>query len=263
MYKLSNSWIYKQANFNGKKTSRMKNFILTLVLIVAKGFLYGQAVSERVTINNKLYLIKLTANSWIHVSYLNGYPCNGLILAENNKAFLFDTPPDDSTTQNLVDYIEKTLKLQIAGFITNDWHIDSQGGLGLINRLGIPSYSNELTRQIAKSKGLPFTNHGFNDSLRIAFESKTIECYYLGAAHTMDNILVWIPSEQVLFADCLVKELSQNNLGFTGDGDINAYPETLKRISKKFSNAKYVIPGHGLYGGFELVTHTMSIVNKK
>jgi metallo-beta-lactamase class B len=79
----------------------------------------------------------------------------------------------------------------------------------------------------------------------------------------MDNIVVWVPEEQLLFADCMVKTLRQNNLGFTGDGDVNTYSETLRKISERFSNAKYVIPGHGNYGGYDLIIHTKDIADRK
>ena len=241
----------------------MKHLIITITLISIFEIIQGQEQPDTIKINEDLYLLRLTKNAWIHVSYLNGYACNGLLLVENNKAFLFDTPSYDSITTELIGYIKDNLELKVVGFITNDWHIDSQGGLGVINRLQIPGYSNEMTKEIAKSKGLPYTSNEFKDSLKINFESMTIELYYFGAAHTMDNIVAWIPETQILFADCMVKELSQNNLGFTGDGDVKAYPETLRKVGKKFLNAKYVIPGHGKYGGYELITHTLKIAEKQ
>jgi metallo-beta-lactamase class B len=241
----------------------MKHFVITIVFISFFGIIKGQDQSDTVMINENLYLIKLTDHSWIHVSHLNGFTCNGFLLADNKKAFLFDTPSYDSTTIELTNYIQDILKLKIMGFVTNDWHIDSQGGLGVINELKIPGYSNEMTREIAKSKGLPITSNGFQDSLKINFESLSIELYYLGAAHTMDNIVAWIPEEKILFADCMVKGLVQNNLGFTGDGDLNAYSETLRKVMERFSNVKYVIPGHGNYGGYDLITHTKEIADRK
>lgn len=241
----------------------MKQIAITLLLISLFGILQAQNQTDTITINKNLYLVKMTENSWIHVSYLNGFTCNGLILIDNNKAFLFDTPSYDSTTVELTNYIQNKLGLEIVGFVTNDWHIDSQGGLGVINNLGITGYSNEMTREIAKSKGLPFTSNGFKDSLTINFSNNKIELYYFGAAHTMDNIVAWIPSEQILFASCMVKVLSQNNLGFTGDGDLKSYPETLRKVCDKFKDAKYVIPGHGSYGAYDLLVHTLEVAEKQ
>ncbi len=86
--------------------------------------------------------------------------------------------------------------------------------------------------------------------------------YYLGAAHSMDNIVVWIPSEQILFPACMVKSIGSKNLGNTTDGDLTAYPKTLAKLIKKFPSAKIVIPGHGKHGGLELIKHTIELTNK-
>jgi metallo-beta-lactamase class B len=246
----------------------MKNTFAILGLLLWSNLIFTQTKPTQINICDELQLIKISENAYVHVSYIhqpNGTktPCNGMILVDNNKAFLFDTPNIDSTTQILLSFISDSLKLQVTGFVTNDWHWDSMGGLAVLNSMGIVSYANEMTRQIAKSKGLPAPTIGFTDSLAIKFGDKDIFCYYLGAAHTIDNIVVWIPSEQILFADCMIKELAATNLGFTGDGDLKEYPVTLKKVSEKFPNAKTVIPGHGLYGGFELIDHTIKMAKSK
>ena len=116
----------------------MKLTITVILFIFSLGILQGQNQQDTLKINDELYLIRLTNNSWIHVSYLNGFECNGLIFVNNQKAFLFDTPSYDSVTVVLTSYIQNTMGLEIVGFVTNDWHIDSQGGLEIIKKLGIP-----------------------------------------------------------------------------------------------------------------------------
>jgi metallo-beta-lactamase class B len=89
-----------------------------------------------------------------------------------------------------------------------------------------------------------------------------IDCYYFGAAHTTDNIVVWIPTEQILFAGCMAKSLNSQNLGNTADGDLKAYPETLRKVIAKFPDARIVIPGHGQYGGIEVLKHTLQLAEQ-
>jgi metallo-beta-lactamase class B len=245
----------------------MKKLILLFLLIFLVNFIYSQQNVKQIWICSELQLIKLSENAYIHISYLNAgnykVPSNGLILIDHGKAFLFDTPTNDSTTKILLGYIKDSLKVQVVGFICNDWHIDSMGGLDVINKLGIPSYSNEMTIQTAKSKGLPVPVIGFKDSTALKLGNSDILCYYLGAAHTIDNIVIWIPSEQILFADCMVKEMKSKDLGFTGDGDLKVYPLTLSKVKFKFPKAKIVIPGHGEYGGIELIEHTLEMAQAK
>jgi metallo-beta-lactamase class B len=245
----------------------MKRITLLIYLSVFTGMIYSQEKSNIINIGDELQLIKISNNAYIHISYIhngnNKIPCNGMILIDNDKAFLFDTPNIDSITQILIKYIKDVLNLKIVGFISNDWHWDSMGGLDVINKSGIPTYANEMTIDIAKSKGLAIPSVGFKDSLILKLGDKEIKCYYLGAAHTIDNIVIWIPSEQILFADCMIKELKAKDLGFTGDGDLISYPMTLKKVKDKFLYAKIVIPGHGEFGGFDLIEHTIDLAKIK
>jgi hypothetical protein len=54
--------------------------------------------------------------------------------------------------------------------------------------------------------------------------------------------------------------MDAKNLGNTADGDLKAYPNTLRLVLRKFSGAKIVIPGHGDFGGIELINHSLSLL---
>jgi len=64
----------------------------------------------------------------------------------------------------------------------------------------------------------------------------------------------------VLFPGCLVKEMNAKGLGNTVDGNLKAYPQTIENVLRKFPDAKIVIPGHGAFGGIELVRHTNELL---
>ena len=240
-----------------------KNCLLILLLFLAHAA-FSKNKYPVAHITDKLELIKISANAYVHVSYMNdGIPCNGLVLVDNDKAFLFDTPKEVADTKLLLAFLKDSLKLQVVGFVTNDWHSDSMGGVGIVNDAGIPSYANEATIEIAKAKNIPSPTHGFKDSTTLKLNEKIILCYFLGPAHTKDNIVTWIPSEKILFGSCMIKEVEAKDLGYTDDGDVKAYPATLKKVMAKFPDAKFVIPGHGDFGGMELVEHTLMMAEGK
>jgi len=243
----------------------MKIFLPAITLLLLFQTLQSQ---DRVNISADLELIRISPNAYVHVSYINlpGYgrvSANGLIFTDKKKAFLFDTPWNDSLTESLITYLEKDMKLRIEGFVPNHWHEDCMGGLGYLKRRNIKSYANILTQEIAQEKGLPVPDKGFSDSLIIKLRRKEILCYFPGAAHSMDNIVVWIPSGKILFPGCICKSADSGNLGNTADGDLNAYPATVEWIIRKFPGAEIVIPGHGLPGGPEILNHTLSLATKK
>ena len=227
----------------------------------------GQPDKKVINITDDLQLVPLTENTWLHVSYVNmpgigRVSANGLVYVCGSEAFLFDTPWNDSMTKALVGWLTDNMKLKITGFVPNHWHNDCMGGLAYLQSQKVESYANWLTIVIANSKNLPVPVHSFRDSLQLTFGNRQIYCYYPGPAHSTDNIVVWLPTEKILFAGCMIKSADAPDLGNTADGNLKAYPETIEWVIKKFSDAVIVIPGHGKPGGKELIKHTLVLAKK-
>jgi metallo-beta-lactamase class B len=168
----------------------------------------------------------------------------------------------EEVTKDLVKWLRDSLKIKITGFVPNHWHDDCMAGIDYLHQLNIPSYAAELTIKTAESLNLTVPKSGFKDSLILKLNDKDIFCFYPGAAHSGDNIVVWIPSEKILFAGCMLKSIDQNNLGNLSDADIAEWPHTIRRVMKKFPHAEIVIPGHGNFGGAELLTHTLKLLEE-
>ena len=239
---------------------------LILSLIIQLNGL-AQADFKKISVSQDIELIKLSENAYLHVSYASlpefgRFSSNGLIYINGNEAFLFDSPVTDSLTMSLVAWLKDSMNLRIVGFVPNHWHEDCMGGLKCLQDQKIDSYANQMTVDIAKTNNLPVPAHGFNDSLQLQFGDSMIMCYYFGAAHSSDNIVVWIPSERILFAGCMIKSINSKDLGNLEDGDLAAYPKTIDRLVERFPMAKIVIPGHGQPGGFELIEHTKELTTK-
>lgn len=216
-------------------------------------------------VSDDIELIQLSEKAYIHVSIaeMKGFgrvSCNGLILVDNGEALLFDTPATESQTETLARFIADSLHARIVGFVPNHWHGDCIGGLEYLHNQGVKSYANQMTIDLARQHDLPMPQQGFSDSLSLKLHDISIECHYLGGGHSTDNIVVWIPSERILFPGCLVKDMQSRGLGNLADGDIEAYPVTIQRVIDKFPDVRIVIPGHGQYGGRELLLHTWELL---
>lgn len=245
----------------------MKKTLLCCMVGIVCFLSYSQEKSH-IKISNDVELHKLSPNVYLHVSNINSakygrVAANGVLLVNKNEAFLFDTPWNDSLTMILVNWLRDSMNLKITGFVPNHWHEDCMGGLGFLHSQQVESYANVMTANFAKNKILPVPKNVFKDSLQLQLGDMQIVCYYFGAAHSMDNIVVWLPSEKILFPGCIAKSMNSKNLGNTADGDLKAYPQTLEKLINKFSDAKIVVPGHGMPGGVELLKHTLNITNSK
>ncbi len=245
----------------------MKHLILIFFIVIPKIDAFAQMTPENIKITDDLEVVKVSDHSWIHVSWSESpnfgrFSSNGLVFVDKGRAYLFDTPASDYLTSELNTWILTSLHSEIVAFVPNHWHEDCMGGLNFLKSIGVKSYASQKTIEIAKNKHLPIPDTGFADSLHLQANDKSIDCYYFGAGHSLDNIVVWIPSEKILFAGCMAKAMNPQGLGNTVDGDLNEWPKTIDKVINKFKTANTVIPGHGSWGGPELLQHTKDLLTK-
>jgi metallo-beta-lactamase class B len=240
-------------------------YLFIIVSILAFGSTRLSAQGMKVRVSDDLELTKLPGNAYIHTSYMKlpGYgrvPANGLVYFTRDSAYIVDTPWNDAQTRELIFWIRKNLDVNIAGVIVTHSHNDCMGGLNEIHRRGIKTYSSELTSEIAARNKLPVPENTFGQILRLGTEGSEIVAGYYGAGHTADNIVVWVPSEKILFGGCLVKTFGARDLGNISEADLDRWPHTLKKLLELYPGAKVVIPGHGSHGGIELIRHTIELL---
>ena len=222
-------------------------------------------IAQNIKVSDDIELIRLSPKAYLHVSVseMEGFgkvSSNGLILVDNGQAFLFDTPATNGQTQTLIAFIADSLNAKVSGFVPNHWHNDCMGGLEYLNQQGVKSYAHEKTVEIAKKEGLPLPEQKFKDSLSLKLNNTVIDCYYLGSGHSSDNIVVWIPSEKILFPGCMIKDIHSRTLGNTSEANVDEWLKTIQKVIEKFPTAEIVIPGHGQVGGKELLVHTLNLL---
>ncbi|MCE5269866.1 subclass B1 metallo-beta-lactamase [bacterium] len=242
--------------------------IRILILLLAAAVVWVGALSAQdnaVKLTDDLEVTKLSDNVYLHVSYkdLPQYggrvPANGLVYVNQGRAFMIDTPWDDALTGRLIDWVQDSLHVKLDVVVPTHWHADCMGGLAEVQRRGIASFALDKTCAIARSKGLPVPQHEFSAELRKKFGSRMVICYYPGAGHTVDNIVVYLPAEKILFGGCLVKELKAKGLGNLEDAVVDAWPHSLNNVLKRFPGCRLVAPGHGACGDPGLIRHTLEL----
>ena len=215
--------------------------------------------------STKLVVIQISPNTYQHISYLQtndfgNVPCNGLVVCSNKEAIIFDTPTNDSSSNQLIQWVQGTLKSKINAIVPTHFHNDCLGGLNAFDEHAIPSYANAKTIDLAKANGFILPKHPFNDATVLKVGNEIIQLKYFGEGHTMDNIVAYFPSEQVLFGGCLIKELGASK-GYLGDANVESWSNTVTRIKKAYPNLKIVVPGHGAFGDQALLDYTIQLFN--
>lgn len=221
---------------------------------------------DTMVINKDMSAIRLAENAYIYTAWADvgswgRVGSNGLILVDGGRVFMVDTPMHQRQTKELVRWIKSELGAQIVSFVPGHWHDDCVGGMDYLNKHGVQSYAGLRTDEVLKAKGLPRAKHTFEDSITLHLGNIAIECHYLGGGHATDNIVVWVPSLEILFGGCMVKDCATDSIGNTADAaPLDEWLGTICKVEAKFPQAKIIIPGHGKTGGAEILSHTKEVI---
>ncbi|MBB6463562.1 subclass B1 metallo-beta-lactamase [Flammeovirga kamogawensis] len=209
----------------------------------------------------------LTEHTLVHISYLHtkdfgDVACNGMIVIDDGEAIIIDSPTDSASTVALINYVQDSLKAQIKGVIPTHFHVDCVGGLPEFHKRGIPSYATSQTINLAKEKGFPIPQNGFDNTRTFFVDDHEVIASYFGKGHTEDNIVVYQPTDKVLFGGCLVKKMNAGK-GNLADADTNVWASTIQKVSDHYKDVEVVIPGHGPTGNNSLFEYTIQLFEQK
>lgn len=179
---------------------------------------------------------------------------NGLVLVDGHEAFVVDTPWTDADAEALLAWA-KAKGLTVKAVLATHWHEDRAGSFGVFEKAGIATLSSDATQTLLKAHQKTPASETFSGDHTRYFGNK-VEVFYPGAGHAMDNLVVYLPGEKLLFGGCLVREASSRSMGFYGDGSLPHWPESMSRVIARFPEVNTVVPGHGAWGGRELLEHT-------
>ncbi len=218
------------------------------------------------TENVQLKITALTGDFYIYTTY-NTYeqskvPANGMYVVTNEGVVLFDTPWDTTQFQPLLDSIQARHKKKVILAFATHWHSDKTAGLEYYRQLGIKTYTTVRTDELSKQNNKKRAEFLLTKDTVFHTGQYSFETYYPGQGHTEDNIVIWFNKEKILFGGCLIKGASDENLGFLGDGNIDEYETTLKRVKKKFPAPKFIIVAHSDWNNLNSLNHSIKMAKQ-
>lgn len=212
---------------------------------------------------NDLVITQISENAFMHISYLQtndfgNVPSNGMIVRDNNEVIIFDSPTNDKSAEELIKWVKETLNCKINAIVPTHFHDDCLGGLKAFNDHNIPSYAYSKTIELARKNKVEIPKNSFDNSITLKVGNKNVSVKFFGQGHTIDNVVGYFPSENIMFGGCLIKELNAGK-GFLGDANVAEWSNTVEKVKMEYPKVKIVVPGHGEYGNGELLDYTINL----
>lgn len=238
-----------------------------------------------VRINDELTIRRVARDAYLIMHTAGTAPANILAVRMPDGALvLCSSPYETGATRAMVRWLRDAFKPARMVAINTHFHPDGTGGNEAYTQEGVETYASNLTQELLQTRGahardvtarafgeplatamertpmIP-AKHIFNaqEGLTLAFGNESMRVFYPGAAHSPDNVVVFFPSQQLLFGGCMIRAASAK-IGYTGDADLNHW-EAAVRALLPFA-PRVVIPGHGEIGGIELLQHTIDVARE-
>ncbi len=243
----------------------MRALTALLSLIFLYTFAQGQPVQKP-----KLAIARLNDQVYVHTTYgifgNSPFPSNGLIIKTKDGVVLVDTGWDtlDNTdnTHQLLKWVTDSLHQPVRLCIVTHAHDDKVGGISALRKAGVRVVSTPLTAQKSVKLGFESPEGILPADTTFAIGQEPIHCYFPGEGHTNDNIVVWLPNQQILYGGCLVKSVAAFGMGNLADANLNAWSGSIRNLISRFGTAKIVVPGHQDWSDTKSLKHTLQLLAK-
>ncbi|MCP4159465.1 MAG: MBL fold metallo-hydrolase [Deltaproteobacteria bacterium] len=264
-------------------------FLLSSVLFFSgTTIVFSGSMVKTIALSHELFITNIEKDVYV-INHKFPWPANSLLVTYDGKeAVLVDTPYNNQATKLLLDWIESRFPGIKIVAISTGFHSDNLGGNGYLKQKGIAIYGSQLTLKLLKersentrSKLLMWLNKpalkkyydahatakyigptklfSLESSCSFMVDGKRVQLFYPGPNHTSDNFVVYFPDKKILFGGCTVKAAGSKRLGFIEDADIKSWKVALEKLLAKYAEAAVVVPGHGKYGGTELIKGTLTL----
>ena len=194
---------------------------------------------------NRVELQPLSTRMVLHrTTDARSIPSNGLIAITERGLLLVDTAWTPAQTEAILRWGDERLKQPWIGAVITHDHADRDGGLDALARRSIPVSALDLTVEKLRQRHIAGVSTLF--SARVGQvdvkDARGFEAFYPGPGHASDNIVLQF--DALLFGGCLIKSAEADDLGFTGDADLKAWPGAVRRVQERYGKTT-VVPGHG------------------
>lgn len=212
-------------------------------------------------------LSKIAEGVWVHTTNykLPGQspaPVNGLVVVDGDEVILVDGGWGELITLSLLQKIKaETGKIPTKMIVTNH-ESDRTAGVDAAEWQDLKVFTHPDTPRLAAAAGYhaPDTSVAALKTAKSRTKVGSLEVAYPGHGYTSDNLVVYVPSAQILYAGDLVRAAGAKTLGNTAKADLEKWAESLQWIKATYPETKVVVPGHGQGANITLLDATYTLL---
>ncbi len=270
----------------------MLNKNLVKFFITAFVSFFILASSNEIQLSEDLRITEIKKGVYV---VTHSFPWQGnslVVFLSGNDVIFVDTPYNNEATRKVVEWIKNENKKANIIEINTGFHNDNLGGNEYLLSQNIPVYGSELTARLIengkiyetmkaalelmnktgkakqecieayKTQKFEAPNRLFDieEGLKLNLGEEIVEVYFPGESHSIDNVVVYFHNRKILFGGCMVKSLESRGPGFTGDANMQEWPKSVRKVLKRYKNARIVVPGHGNCGDTKLLKYTIDLL---
>jgi len=220
--------------------------------------------------NYPVVLQKIADGVWVHTSNYTvpgrkPIPSNGLVVEDGDSLIMVDTAWGEMATASLLEKIKTDIGKPVNKLIITHHHLDKLAGVDVMEFEGVEVFTHPLTPIKAVNSGYPVPNTSVAALKEPKSRTKvgSVEVAYPGAAHAEENLVVYVPAQNILYGGCAIKGAEANALGNLSDADVKAWPGTLNWVKATYPDTKTVVPGHGKGADIRLIDKTLAMLAAK
>jgi glyoxylase-like metal-dependent hydrolase (beta-lactamase superfamily II) len=267
---------------------RRSRFVFPLALLVLSATAAStQTAAETISLGDDLDL-RFISETVLVATHAFPWPANSaVVVLPKESVLLIDTPYTPEATAALLDWLETRYPGRKYTAINTGFHFDNLGGNAELKRRGIPIWGSDRTAPLiaaygerARSLFLSWLTRAQDAKYRAVYETlaysppdhsfpiaegktlvldgKEIRIIFPGETHTVDNLVVLVPHEKLLFGGCML--ISGDTPGNTQDANMGTWAASVEKLgSLPFDVA---IAGHGLRFDRGLIDNTVRVLRK-
>ena len=210
---------------------------------------------------------RIAPDVFVHTSYRRypgnpaPVPSNGLIIKTKTGALVVDTAWDPDQTMELLRWVADSLHQRVRLVVITHAHEDRLGGLPVLQANNIKVYCTPPTAEHAATLPFGVPTPAIKPFTVIRAGRTRLELFYPGPGHSPDNMVAWLPNQQVLFGGCLIKGADATTLGNIDDANLKQWPVAVRKVEARYPKASLVVPGHGEWGDASMFKHTLELLH--